>query len=974
MSQENTHNDNLRTVFANPWVWLVTHCVFPLLSLLSVSYCAWLLWEMMPGDGKTASAIAIGALAGIIALSAGATLWFRRSRVPIWFSVGGAAAGMAYLVGYAIGLQADVLVPQDTPDWMISESHTMLVFAGMMPMLFTDIWRVATLPLPLSPARDKFISFASAVAVPVGGFMLMFVASIIMDSFYHVDRILFDRIRIFFGITFFSIIPILFFLALFRALMWLRIWIKSRNAQNQKRGGIATTILVAFALPLGGLILNAVIPFPADFQSPWVYALTVLNGAVLLVGRSRPGKPDDLSRLAGTAAPHHDSPSLTGGMVFFLRYLTFPFTLYFFLVFLPFFPLSILAMIAFGAGFLILAPIFLFWRHVNILVQDWRALALPALHKTIIALVAVAVMPGTIVINAYNDRLAFRELLDYAFSPDITRDATFPTTPERALRILERADAFKNQSETPIISAIYTQIVFDGMVLPDRRFDFMWDCYVGGEKPDTKFDNWGGMFSRNDATRRTRGWRTAPPRGAVLESGDVDVAVSTNNFEQTITLTLRITTKQDLDQEFYAPVILPSATWVTGMRLKIDGVWEDSAIVERRAAEWVYRQITEVERRDPAILTLDTPERGLLRVFPVSRNLPRDLEITFLQPVGLHGEIKIGDTVFQINTDDAVWPDWWPEEYGGKCDHSTWIIVDSSENGFTPDKVREAIIAFQLKLFEKIVDRREKSGSPITWDTNEFIQKISERFALLDGETIIISANAETKTTPGLYLYEESELGTADMFLPNRFGLDAVRAIRQLEYGVRMKEDDCFREDMPYMNTLPHHVVFVGNRWEEILPTISTKDYGVLQKCTIVNSDGKVIDFEFQENNLAENRFSHEHFFSIAPAHLHWTQGAELWKFQQECYDNGTLNTNFRKILSDSSRTGILVPQTAYIVVENEAQRKMLKVKQLEAAGAHTAFDFDYDTTTTDAPGLLLLLAGAGVWWFLRKRRPRIAN
>jgi len=155
-------------------------------------------------------------------------------------------------------------------------------------------------------------------------------------------------------------------------------------------------------------------------------------------------------------------------------------------------------------------------------------------------------------------------------------------------------------------------------------------------------------------------------------------------------------------------------------------------------------------------------------------------------------------------------------------------------------------------------------------------------------------------------------------------------------------------------------VIFIGDKWEKLLPTVSPKDYGLLRDCLIFTSDGQKINYTFNNDGLIVERWYPENCTGYAeirtptyPDHLLWTQGATLWKFQQDCYDHGTLNANFKKILADSSRTGILVPQTAYIVVETDAQRKMLQVKQAEAANAHHALDFDY--VTTDAPPLLIL-------------------
>jgi len=102
----------------------------------------------------------------------------------------------------------------------------------------------------------------------------------------------------------------------------------------------AAIVVCALVLPLGRPAPHRSIPFPEDFQA-WE-----------VTRWSSPTRRSWGSRHSSTRAGH--------GLSFYLLCATFPFSLYFFIVFLPYTPLSILAVIVMGAGFLVLTPTFRF--------------------------------------------------------------------------------------------------------------------------------------------------------------------------------------------------------------------------------------------------------------------------------------------------------------------------------------------------------------------------------------------------------------------------------------------------------------------------------------------------------------------------------------------------------------------------------------------------------------------------------------
>jgi hypothetical protein len=365
------------------------------------------------------------------------------------------------------------------------------------------------------------------------------------------------------------------------------------------------------------------------------------------------------------------------------------------------------------------------------------------------------------------------------------------------------------------------------------------------------------------------------------------------------------------------------------MRLKIDGVWEDADIIERRAAEWVYNQIVSA-RRDPALLTLEDPENGFLRVFPVSQNLPREVELTLIQPAGMNLPIQIGETFFEVPGEGVagfvfgggvVYPRM-PKSFLGKPSRTCWI-VDRSKKGVAPDGY--------------VPHAYHMDGS--------------------DERDLYIVANLETRSGT------DSTADENPPKLPNRFELDAARTIRQAAHMIRGRNMD---------------LIFVGPQWKEKLKTVKPLDHVGIASAVVFNSTN-IVD----KNNFLD---SFEPFvFSNAlditytgvppvdavmiPENTRWVRGAVAWRRYQDFYENQSDTQLWRELYHASARDNILLPLTSFIVVENEAQRKMLRVKQAEALNAHVAFDFD-EKQPADAPTFFVLLGGLLLFlWLARRRR-----
>ncbi len=285
--------------------------------------------------------------------------------------------------------------------------------------------------------------------------------------------------------------------------------------------------IVAFALvlPIGGLLLNRKMEFPNDFQAWEVYALTVANAAILLLA----------------SWWHARRPLLSLGLLC----ATLPFTLYFFVVFLPFLPLSIIAVVFFGAGFLVLTPTVLLILHLGLLNKARRGS-----HglRLLVGGSCFLLLPAFFTVRGLADKAALNAALDYVYAPAITDGPlTYPASRVNLRRALANHRSYKNGIYYPLLSDYYAWLVFDDLVLPDDKLTRLENAFFGvsgsAESNDPvarkRGDFFGGGRRSSVRDRNHMPRPAAPPHTVEVEKLDVDLA-PIDGDATTVTLTLKL--------------------------------------------------------------------------------------------------------------------------------------------------------------------------------------------------------------------------------------------------------------------------------------------------------------------------------------------------------------------------------------------------------------------------------------------------
>jgi hypothetical protein len=748
------------------------------------------------------------------------------------------------------------------------------------------------------------------------------------------------------------------------------------------RGERIAIAVFAFALPLGGLALNRSIPFPVDFQAWEVYALTVANVAILLLA----------------SCQHARRPRLS----FLLLCATFPFSFYFFFVFLPYTPLSILAIIAFGLGFLVLTPTFLFVLHLGLLNKSLRAhpSGPSATRLWLAGVLCTLLLPGFFVTRALADRAALHAALDHVYAPVLeSRDLHYPGTLGNLRRALASHRSYKNGIYYPLLSDFYSWLVFDNLVLPDDKLATLETTFLGAAGSNKNHDPlqqglglWGtrSVRDRHRAPRAVELPRTVEVSRLDLRAAPVAGAATT------VTLALTLTHNapdQRQAAEYVQSLPLPPGVFVNGFRLHINGTPVPGRIVEKKTALWVYSMIRDTERRDPGLLIYKSPTELELRVFPINPGTPTTVEIDFLVPSRIAeadlGPLANNPAVVLDRIASLLQPQLVRAERG--------TVVSGIEALHLPGVERETYLHL-------IIDR--SADNAFAGDLAAILPRLQAQYPAARRARITLAnfdvADAVSALTP---LEQLPGLGQAGWprQMPAAGGLSLDTA---LAHALRQHREADLEGSA---HGLPPHPVFVvigktakprrlelplTQAWCDVVQSLDLQEFGT-DGTHVVQREGKpgavpllrvgdsvrplvagrALRFSGGDSkhpleyyDSATAQWGAVHDMVTRPADSPWGQAVALQlRHQDHQRSPGSPGDGLPALVAASRASGILIPATSYIVVENSAQWKALEAGEKQKLGQNASLDF----VETPAPPTLWIALGFGAWLVLRHRRRR---
>lgn len=959
--------------------------VLPLLILAAINAQA--LWicsgEMSPVEQAWGWSFAGATILNLL-LGVGHVLFLARAHRPL--SSLGALVPALVQVGFIVftSLTFDHFIPATVQEWMLPPQRLLLhqwTFA-MVPAFYATAV-AAGFRSRRNIASDVGVTFLVTIAGP---FLLWAVVVVLSHGILGILNVHGSAIIL---ALLTAAATLLFGAGLLRLMLITWESVLSRTPSWRMVG----SILFALVLPLSGLLLNTLIPFPVDFQHPLIYVGVVLNAAILLVNPQSPGgKPV---------------------VLWMLRWVSLPFTLYFFLVFLPFLPLSILAMLAIGSGFLILAPTFLLIHHLQRIGHSWRALNLRPAVSVPLAFLSFWVLPVLMVGQSYWMKFQLNRGIDYVLSPDLREFQSFGPGSGMVKQSLRWLEEIKSGVYYPILTNLRSQILFNRLVLPDSKSDRLNLAFAGKLPREDETDGWGflSFFGAQGSVRGVLAAPSAEPLPAATLASVTTSRMNRADGTQVTRLKLEMEGGPEGQSEFKTRIELPEGAWISGFALYIEEERVEGRLFEEKSALWVYRMIRDAERsarlRDPATLTCEADGTLRLQVFPLDPGQRRCCEVDVMC-FGQGGIVKIGETAVALPS-DISFPRSPAVESEGRLgvlqeghenqafvrEPYLHLLIDRSAKGLTEAQILARMEQLRanypevqrLRLTLVNLEARELGIGWMDWDQAGAallgaLPQLDCEGGCLMGPAIARAAFSALRSPhldewlmrPVFVVLGGEPVPSPEPALNNR----VRRPVR-----TRTPSSDLLDYDRdlwaPFKHLLPDVADPLVIRGDATLPEVPLTAvpinlYRAGSGFAIGRADGVGwLRFEGSDASVSMTRYQPTDAswqpidlqFDLPPP-VRAAAALDLAAFASQL-NPAQWNLDLPKIVAMSKALNLLTPATAFIVVENSAQWKMLELKEAQKLGAPAVLEFD----ETPEPSVLFLAALFAAFLLLQRFRTK---
>lgn len=873
----------------------------------------------------------------VLAFTAYATwAWIRRMPVQALY------AALVFIVYVPllslIGSSMNVLFPWDVPRWMMPENAELYAFRLLSLPLGHALFVGVASSLPEGKRGAPLRDFLIAAAIPL--FAYLFVQ--VVEPFRHSSD--FEQHA---WVVVLVCLTIGFLFLIMRGTYAL-----VRHSGPRPVWRAIVVVLISLILPLLGLLLNNGVITGigrdagrvfGDLSHPAFYIIAVLNATVLLW-------------------PSSQTPSVRF-LQFVLRAIGFTYVLYFFILFLPLLPLSIVAIIAFGLGFLMLSPIMLFVLQFTVLITDLRFLqqhrSRPSLAAYILA--SMSVLPAAIGMRYLHHRMVLRDALHHVFSSD-PKLYTQPLDESALAAVLAQIDANRSRwiwsnRSTPFLTPLYNRIVLDNLQLSREKAALLSRIFM-----DT--------VPQNDEMQAPRGRVMPPSNSTSITWSKVESMYDEAAGAWRSHVHLRIANSSSGREEFVTRFRLPDGAWVTGQYLVIGADTVPGILAEEKAASWVYANIVSY-RQDPSLMRRVSPHDLELRVFPVE---PRGERSTGFDV--LHKEtctIVVGNDTLRLGDGAHALP---PEPVVGtgvaylpstlketlplvtRATHHHLVVDGTEGTRALRENAIERLTAFieherldtahitlhiadaygeSLPFGAKALSAFRHHAGHGGFFTDRVIRKVLSDACLNPADSrplvvIIPSISSEAVAAAGILLDDLSDVAEC---IPEGDGFLMIAANGEVNWR-------SFAEpNVPLTDSIVHGALV--RAWPDAKsPRFYLSD----------NGEGEIIvDVpHLQEHNAVNG--------------TDWSKALELeGRYRAFLHRSDGTRFPWLSIVRGSFAQQVLMPVTAWMCLENEAQRNALLRKQEQVLASDANLDtMDEEITSMSEPGLLWFMIPLLLW------------
>ncbi len=893
--------------------WLFAVTTLPILIFSWLAYRQYTLIASLLNTGEKDSWLLFAYATVVLLLSVtGAGVWLARNKqkVPVALAVGLFMATGLYLFFGVWSMEH--LTPWRIPNWLAGEDLLLYLFTFSMPAMGYSLLAAVHYATPEPEERKVWPNFAGAFGIPVAIYLF---GSVLIPIMGNVRGRFFEYLMVICFVT--STVAFLFFLV--RGIYLLALG-RGRLLTEYR---LAWLVPVAIVFPLLGLFINnghwrpgelrhATDSIFGDFSHPAFYVMALMNGILLCL----PAYENKLYRL----------------FLFLGRSVLLAFIVYFFVVFLPYLPLSIGAILLVGVGFLMLTPLMLLPIQLTTLRDDFRYLAGKFDQKFLMAtgVIAFLMIPLFITLRYTQDKAALDSALDYVYAPaDANTEAINTAGLARAVAAIDehkgRGNDFGFATGTPYLSSYYRWLVLDNLTLSDEKLNTLKRVFIGADALGAS----DAAFRDNDLVNLTK---TA-----------VESAWDPKQKAWSTWVNLELTQAEStLGRGEYQTVFeLPEGVFIDDYYLYVEDKKEHGILAERKAATWVYNNIVR-GNRDPGLLRYVTADEVEFKVFPFRAGETRRTGIRFLhrEPFAL----AFDGEVLQLGV-----PGQHPVADLGTNVAGEQAYLTKAEKGALPQVQRKVSVHFVVDASRQSPETEEAMVSRI----RDFAAKLPPgtprpRLTLCGTfpENIDFDADWETRlqhTAPGGFFAQRAIENILSAELENPTDTDYQIVVANNEGAAPIYTNDFSAWAAAYPEGDDFYLL--GTNQQLYLHRLSRNP---------ANAQSPVLAFlPAKPVHKGQNAYyatdgqgavlSSSHTFNYTDLKANdWSSAVALR--QQYLANQQTGQTGYRPWLAEvrgSFQTRVLMPITAYLVVENEAQKEALRRKQSETLDADPALDLE---------------------------------